>query len=432
MRKALPESRVILRRGLPLFAALTLTVSFCAQADDYATARAELVAAYQAEDYAAMRDAALNSLNARPAYPGALFNLALAEYLDGELEASLGVLTRLRLMNVDFAATELDEFAGLHDLPGWEDYVASVAELYEPSGDVSVAYRHEDPGFVPEGIAAGADESLYLGSIRHGAIVRIGATTETVLSAGAGLQWSVFGMRMADDGRLWFVTSAIEQFAALQAEDAGKNSLVALDTATGEVVVRAPLPASDGKQVLGDLILQDKDTILLADQADGVVYRYSISSGEYTTLIERGSLTSPQGLVLDETGNYLYLADYVGGLYRFTLADGTLQRVAPLQTASNYGIDGLYRYEDRLLAIQNGIRPHRVVEFSLGEDGLSIASARVLAANLEYFDEPNLGVVRGDEFLFIANSHWNRFDENNELPEDLEGPVVLSIDLAKN
>ena len=37
--------------------------------------------------------------------------------------------------------------------------------------------------------------------------------------------------------------------------------------------------------------------------------------------------------------------------------------------------------------------------------------------NLEHFDEPNLGTVVGDEFYFIANSHWNRFDRDGNLPE---------------
>ena len=49
--------------------------------------------------------------------------------------------------------------------------------------------------------------------------------------------------------------------------------------------------------------------------------------------------------------------------------------------------------------------------------------------NLPEFDEPNLGVIRGDKFLFIANSHWNRFEQDGSLPDDLSGPVVLSIDL---
>jgi hypothetical protein len=52
--------------------------------------------------------------------------------------------------------------------------------------------------------------------------------------------------------------------------------------------------------------------------------------------------------------------------------------------------------------------------------------------NLEVFDEPNLGQVVGDSFYFIANSHWNRFDREGNLPADLAGPIVLKIDLDKD
>ena len=176
-------------------------------------------------------------------------------------------------------------------------------------------------------------------------------------------------MRFDNSGRLWFVSSAIKEFANLNPDDAGKNGLYAIDTGTGEVLVRALLPSTGYKQVLGDLILVDDDRIYLADQADGVVYRYSVSGDEFSTFIDRGSLGSPQGLVLDESGKYLYVADYIGGLFRAEIATGRVEKVTPLESASDYGIDGLYRYGNKLIAIQNGIRPNRVVEFELTADG---------------------------------------------------------------
>ena len=78
-----------------LIALLVLAVSQTALADDYAVARSDMVAAYQASDFAAMRDAAHRALAARPGYPGALFNLALAQVLDDEPAASLATLRDL-------------------------------------------------------------------------------------------------------------------------------------------------------------------------------------------------------------------------------------------------------------------------------------------------------------------------------------------------
>jgi hypothetical protein len=103
--------------------------------------------------------------------------------------------------------------------------------------------------------------------------------------------------------------------------------------------------------------------------------------------------------------------------------------VAPPDSVSDYGIDGLYRHGNRLIAIQNGIQPHRVVAMKLSGDGLAIESSEILAMNLPEFDEPTLGTVVGDDFYFVANSHWNRFDADNNLPDDLVGPIVLKIGL---
>jgi hypothetical protein len=61
---------------------------------------------------------------------------------------------------------------------------------------------------------------------------------------------------------------------------------------------------------------------------------------------------------------------------------------------------------------------------------LSIVASRTIASNLEEFDEPTLGFVRGDDFFFVANSHWNRFDADNRLPEGLSGPIILRTPLA--
>ncbi|MEJ2258517.1 MAG: hypothetical protein P8X98_16300, partial [Woeseiaceae bacterium] len=43
------------------------------------------------------------------------------------------------------------------------------------------------------------------------------------------------------------------------------------------------------------------------------------------------------------------------------------------------------------------------------------------------FDEPTLGAMRADGFYFVANSHWNRFDQENRLPDGLSGPIVLKL-----
>jgi sugar lactone lactonase YvrE len=392
-------------------------------ADDYAAARAELVAAYQAEDFAAMVVAAEKALAARPRHPGATFNLALAHVLNGQPENSLDVLARLAGRGIDFGVGEMDEFATLRELPGWKNYQRAVEALHAPLGSADVALRIAEDRYIPEGIAVADDGSIFLGSIYRGELRR----GNEVLSDRQG-HWSVFGMRFDEDGSLWFASAAVPQLDGV-GDELGRSGLFRLNVNSREITRTALLPDSEDEQVLGDLIV-DGNSIYTTDSLTGAVYRYDIAADTFTVMVESGVLRSPQGLVLSESGAGLYVADYAEGLFYLSFADGQLDRLQVDEGITDYGVDGLYRFGDELIAIQNGIQPHRVVAFALGKDGRSITAARTLAANLPAFDEPTLGTVVGRDFYFVANSHWNRFDRENRLPDGLSGPIVLKIELA--
>jgi sugar lactone lactonase YvrE len=409
--------------------ALTMSVLFLFSAvhsDDYGDARAALVAAYQAEDYPAMQLAAQKALVARPEFPGALFNLAYSYALNQNHRDSLRILHRLLDKGIDFGAAELDEFAAVRELEGWTYYASQVDALYKPAGEAEVVATYPEADFIPEGIAIDANGHLLIGSIRTGQLIRLLESPMAVAERGGS--WSVFGMRFHSDGGLWFASAAVPQLLDV-GDESGKTGLFRIDVNSGEMTKAVILPQYESEQVLGDLIIADENTLYATDSLTGAIYRYYIDSNEFEALVERGELRSPQGLVLDESGGYLYVADYNGGLYRVALQDGSFIKLDIADGVSDYGIDGLYRRGDELIAIQNGIRPHRVVALKLSQNGLAITESRILASNLEQFDEPTLGVIHDDDFYFVANSHWNRFDQENKLPDGLSGPIVLKVSL---
>lgn len=397
-------------------------------ADAYFDARAELVAAYQAEDFVAMQQAAKKALQARPGYPAARFNLAFAKALAGDSESSLQILSSLVKSGVDFGVADIDEFSALQVLPDWPSYASDVAALNEPIGDATVAFSYEESDFVPEGIVV-IDDELILGSIRKGTIVRFGETIDVLSNAESSSHWSVLGMRVGPDGGLWFGSAAVPEFRDVNDENRGMTGLFRLDLQTNGITVQSVLNAQDRAMVLGDLVFTGQDTIHATESLTGALYRFTVSTGVMTEVIAPGQLRSMQGLVADASGKYLYIADYVGGLFRVRLSDYNIEKVTADESISLFGIDGLYRHGNELIAIQNGIRPNRVAGFSLSDDGVSVTASRVLARNLTEFDEPTLGTIVGDDFLFIANSHWNRFDGHGELAADLSGPIILKIKL---
>lgn len=415
------------KRALTSFCVLILLAGQ-ALADDYSDARAELVSAYQTRDFPAMITAAEKGLDARPGYPGALFNLAYAKTLNGDNEDALDILNYLVDQGVDYGVADIEELAALQELPGWTEYSNAVAKINEPVGEATVAYQFGAGDFVPEGIVVDGG-SVLIGSIHRGYIERLGDDPATISDPAQGGHWSVFGMRFGPEGGLWYVSAAVPQYADVSEISQGLTGLFRLDLDSGKTTVRAVLPRKDEDQVLGDLIFTDDDTIYTTESLTGALYRYSISDHQFTQVIPPGQLRSMQGLVLDESGDYLYLSDYVGGLFRVALDNYSVERVEASPGINLFGIDGLYRHGNKLIAIQNGIQPSRVVAFALGADGISVTDAKVLARNLPEFDEPTLGTIAGDEFLFVANSHWNRFDRDGKLEPDLEGPIILKIKL---
>jgi sugar lactone lactonase YvrE len=366
--------------------------------------------------------------DARPEYPGALFNKAFAESLDGDADAAMETLGRLIEKQIDYGVENIEAFAGLKEHPVWDSYVANVESIRAPIGNAEVAFESDRPDFIPEGIAVAEGGGVVLGSIRHGQLL-LEAHDSDDLAIGPFGHWSVFGMRFDGRDGLWFASSRVPQYVGVSDRSAYMTGLFRLDLDSLEIDKRARLPVTADSQVLGDLVIADDETIYTTDSIDGPVYRYSIKSNEFSTLVAKGVFGSPQGLVLDSSGEYLYVADYIGGLYRVRLDDGVVDKVRVPAAVSDYGIDGLYRHGDRLIAIQNGIQPHRVTAYSISDDGLQIESAEILAMNLPQFDEPTLGTVVGDDFYFVANSHWNRFDQDNNLPQGLSGPIVLKLSL---
>lgn len=390
-------------------------------ADDYAAHYREAVTAYQAGDFPAMLAATESALDSRPGYPPMLEIRAMAEALSGDEKAALATLAEIADMQVRFNP-EREEFSALKNSEAFEELVHRNAGLDAPLGEAKVLASGGATDFVPEGIAIDADGDVLLGSIRHGDILKLGEAPE-ILHTPKGNHWSVFGMARAD-GTLWFVSSQVPEFSGGSPEnnEAG-TGLFRLDLQDGKLD-RHFLPAAKS---LGDLLVHDNgdgETVYVSDAAGGV---WKFADGEFSELIPSGELVNPQGLAM--VGDTLIIADYRGGLVALDMSSGEYDGIGNATSASLYGIDGLIAKGNRLYAVQNGISPARVTEFEYSPAGKSIVAARILLMNHPAFDEPTLLASTHDGIAVVANSHWNRFDEDHQLPDDLSPPTVLLISL---
>ena len=392
-----------------------------ANAGDYAGIHARAAQAYRDGDMAGFRAAVLDALALRPDYPPMLYNLALADARQGRADEAMKRLERLERMGVALPV-DAAAFPSLAGRSGFDDLAAAFEALERPAGEaMEVARLDGETGFLPEGVAVDpVTGDLFLGSVRQARIVRVdGETGEAADFAGDDPErlWGVFGMRVAD-GRLWVATSAVPETLGAPAAARGRAAVLVYDVRDGALLRHCPAPAPG---VLGDL-LPHGDGAWVSDSTGGVAFVRSADCA-WTPLVPPGRLVSPQGLADGGPGR-LFVADYRGGLFLADTARGELRAVPAPPDTTLYGIDGLARAGEWLLAVQNGIRPHRVTALRLSAGGDAVVESRVLARSLPAFDEPTLGVVHDGRFVFVANAGWERYAE----PDGGGGPpVVLSV-----
>ena len=391
--------------------------------------------AHGAKDYERMERLLRDALALRPAHPTATYNLAAALALRGEKGKAVDTLASLARMGLTFDPAQDADFAALREGYRFRSVADDFARNRKAVGDARVSFTVAAPSFIPEGIAFDRDtDSFFLGSVHERRIQRIRDNGQQDSFPPPGPLWAAMGMTAdAAKRRLWVATSAIPEMKNATADELGRSAILAYDLDSGELKQKHPLPQDGAKHALGDLVVTRDGTVYATDSAAGTLYALETATGKFTALTTPGQLTSPQGLVLARDKDTLYIADYTQGLFRYDLDKRVLKRMDVARDICVYGIDGLYRFEDDLIAVQNGVRPHRVVRFVLDRSGRRVRHAQVLAANLRDFDEPTLGVVVGRRFHFVANSQWNRFAKDHTLPPDekLRGPVVLEVALDR-
>jgi hypothetical protein len=113
------------------------------------------------------------------------------------------------------------------------------------------------------------------------------------------------------------------------------------------------------------------------------------------------------------------------------LASRTVTRVADAPGSTSLGCDGIIWDRGAIVAVQNGVSPARVVRFVLDATGTRFTRADVLDQNVGLADEPTIGTIAGHEFVYVANSQWDKHDAAGAaIPgKTLTPPTLLAVPL---
>jgi sugar lactone lactonase YvrE len=391
---------------------------------------AEAVAAYRAGDHPVFLAAIERADALRPAHPGILYALASARSLSGDPAGAVETLVRLADMGLAYDPTADEDFAALADDPGFADAAARLAANGGPAGVADSAFTLPWPDFVPEGIARDPDSGAFFVSGVHGRrVVRIDADGRAEPFV-EGL-WSALGLAVDPARRiLWIGTAAIRETADVDSTEIGRGAVIGVDLDTSRRVAELLLPDNGSEHVPGDLSVTADGTLFVSDAAAGTLWVLRPGAEALDVLVGPDALVSPQGSALSADGRTLWLADYSLGILAVDPATGAARRLRQPADAALLGIDALLLHGDDLIAVQNGVRPARVLRLRVDPHATELRSWEILAAGLPAFEEPTGATVVGGRLYLIANSHWDRF-EDGRLPDpaSLSLPLVLSIAL---
>jgi hypothetical protein len=211
-------------------------------------------------------------------------------------------------------------------------------------------------------------------------------------------------------GILWVSAVGLRDFSSVPAAARGQSVLLCYDLTSGKLLRQLDGPPS---AVLGDFTISSVGDLFLADNG-GAVYRLPHDSSAFERL-DHGEFTSPQTPALSVDAQLLFVPDYTRGIAVLELASRTLRWLDPQGQYALSGIDGLYFFEGKLIAAQNGTSPERVVLFTLDPTLSRITSETVIERSTPSLGDPTHGVMVDKSFFYIANSGWDTVDDHGAL-----------------
>lgn len=412
-----------------IFISLFLSVLAYSRAqEDLQTLYTSAVEAYEQKDYDVFLENIRKADELRPNHPAIVPKLAAAWSLTGRKIRAIQTLRQMMLMDATFDFENDPDFENIRDHKNYDDLLILQTELSKVEVHDEV-YRVINAGMLhPESFVLMDDGQILLGSIRERKIVKVDANG--LVSDWLEVPFGVMGMKYVEEtDQLWVATSALPEMKDFSADDKDKAMILQIDASKGEI--QHGVGFDDGS-IIGDLVLDKEQRIWYSNSAKPFLVRNVTDTAQYWGPFARkyfdldGSHFNLQGLALNREENYLYFADYISGIYRINMDnEDAIEKVFAPESMLLKGIDGLYYYNQTLIAIHNGTKPYRVVQYFLSDDGQSIDLARIINRGGESLGEPTLGQVKDGYFYYLANSPWGAYDQEMNLLVDKVKPIEI-------
>lgn len=371
--------------------------------------------AYESGETEAWVNAVENLHRLRPFNYDFMRQLVMGYAQTGRTSEAFNMMLKMQQQGLAVEWDEVEEVDSLRQYPLYGHLRDLMKTAGEPSGQATEAFAIDAGHPMPEALAHDAETGrTFIGTVRDGLILvreedEIEFTPFAAPDDTPGLK-AVFDLLVDDErGHLWVATGGTGQFRGVRNADVGRTALIKLDLETGEKLDEYRVLPDGRTHLLGAMALASDGTIYASDSSAPLIYRLRPEDERPQPLVGNPVFAGLRGIALSEDESRLYVADYDLGIFFFELGGQPKGFALGIPETLNLGgIDGLYHWDDHLVAIQNGVTPQRVLRLELDESGTRVANIATLAKALPEFDDPTFGTVAGDDLLFLAASHWQR------------------------
>ena len=385
--------------------------------------------ARKAGDNNAFYDNITKAHKQHPYHQGILYQCGIASALTGKNEEAVSYLKKAIHVNTQFDLT----IAELKTLPLLDELKSLQSELQKTIISSDTAFIIPEKTFHIESITKGeSDNVFYFGTIHKRNILKRnakGVISNFTTPAQDGLA-SVFGVKVdASKKILWACSSPMLEMQNY--DSTVQSGVFKYDLKSGKLITKYLPTISKKKFVFGDLYLNNKGQVFVSDSENNIIFVVNEQTGKLDEFFSSEEFWNLQGITSSDDGKYLFIADYIKGVFRLDLTTKALVQITSDKEVSMKSVDGLTFYKNSLIAIQNAVSPMRVTRYLLDASLSKFVDYTIIDRGHPAFNEPTIGCLSGDQFFYVANSLWSGYDDSHKLkPADrLQEVVILNAKL---
>jgi hypothetical protein len=361
--------------------------------------------------------------------PNGVLQVMSAQAFAGDNDGALSSFAEfIRMGQSNRQAFDAKAFNTLRTSARFLSLQTEMAKNENPIAAASTVFRMPETGMVPEDIDYDPSTlRFYLTSVNNHTVLACDTNGACRIFERAPEPWPMMALKVDSRHRtLWVTAVALHGFKSVPKADWGKSLVLVYDLDSGKLLHRISAPAGT---TLGDMTLTADGDAIVADN-EGGLYRVDRKTLRFDRL-DSGEFISPQTPAVCPDQRCVFVPDYVRGIAVF---DFETRKVSWLPSDGLHalsGIDGLYLHGRTLIATQNGTSPERVLRFTLDPSFKHIESESIIERSTPTLGDPTHGVIVNSTFYYIANSGWDRLEDDGTPKSGTtpSSPLLMRADL---